>query len=123
MYTFVDCIIHEKDQSAFCHDGYYMEQHTPQGGWKQQQHDDTTNLVIQFINEEISVTMRKILEMEAKSHPQEEQHFYQLSLPYDFKIQYNQYQMSSKKSQAVPNLYVIMNENVFHSLYFHNIRN
>ena len=76
--------------------------HTLQGGWKQQQHDDTAYLVLQFIIEEISVMMRKRLEMETKSYPKEEQHSSQLSLPFDFKIQCNQYHMSSKTSKAVP---------------------
>ena len=71
-----------------------MEQHTPQGGWKEQQHYDKANLFLQFIDEEISMTMRKRLEVEAKSYPQEEQHSSQLSLPFYFKIQCNQYHMS-----------------------------
>ena len=76
-----------------------MGQHTSQRGWKKQQHDYVANLVSQFINERISVVMRKSLEMEAKPVPQEEQHCSHLSLPFDFKIQYL---MSSKKSKAVP---------------------
>ena len=73
MYTFVCGRIYERQQSAFCHDGYSMDHHTHQGRRKQQQHDDTANLVLQFIIEEISVPMRKVLEMEAKSYPEEEQ--------------------------------------------------
>ena len=73
MYTFVHCRIREREQSAFFNDGYSNEQHKPQGGRKQQQHDDTANLVLQFIIEEIPVTMRKGLEIEPKSYPQEEQ--------------------------------------------------
>ena len=61
-------ITHGKEQSAFGHDGYTNEQHTSQGGWKQHQHDDAANLVSKFINEKISVTIRKRLEMEAKSY-------------------------------------------------------
>ena len=34
-----------REQSAFCHDGYPIEQHIPQEGQKQQQHDDTVNMV------------------------------------------------------------------------------
>ena len=45
-----------------------MDQYPPQGGGKQQQHDDTANLAWHFTNEEISVTMRKQLEMEAMSY-------------------------------------------------------
>ena len=87
MYTSVCFRIHEREQSAFCHDSYSMEKHTSLGGQKQQQHDDAANLVSQFINEEISVTMRKTLEMEGKSYPQDDQHSSQLS--------------SSKKSKSV----------------------
>ena len=36
------------------------------------------------------------------SYPQNEQQLSQLSLPFDFKIQCNQYHMSPKKSTAVP---------------------
>ena len=86
MYTFGHHRIHEREQSAFCYDDYSMEQQTPQGGWKQQQHDDTANIVSQFINEEISLAMRKRLEMTTKSYPQEKQHSSQLSLPFDLKI-------------------------------------
>ena len=35
----------KREQSAFCHDGYSVEKHTPQGGWKQQQHDNAANLI------------------------------------------------------------------------------
>ena len=73
MYTFVNCRTHEREQSAFCHDGYSMEQHTSQGGKKQQQHDDTANLVLYFTIEKIAVTTWKDLEKEAKSYPEEEQ--------------------------------------------------
>ena len=55
-----------------------MEQHTPKGERKQQQHDDTVNLVLQCINKEISVTMRKRLEMEVISYQEEEQQLSQL---------------------------------------------
>ena len=63
----------KREQNAFGHDGYSMDQYTPQGGWKQQQHDDSANGVLQFINEEISVMMRNRLEMEGKSYSQEVQ--------------------------------------------------
>ena len=96
MYTFVYCRIHEREQSIFGSDGYSIKQHTPQGGWEQQQCDDTANLISQFINEEISVTMRKRLEMEVKSYPQDDQHLSQLSLPFDFKIQWNHYHIHKK---------------------------
>ena len=96
MDTFVHCRIHEREQSVFCHDGYSVKQHIFQGGREQQQHNDTANLVSKFIMEEILVTMRKRLEMEAKSYAEEEQQSSQLSLPFDFKTQYDQYHMSSK---------------------------
>ena len=41
--------------------------------------------------------------MESNSYSQEEQHWSQLSLLFDFTIQCNQYHMSSKKSKAAPN--------------------
>ena len=69
MYILVCLRIHEREQSTFFHDVYSNEQYTHQGGWKQQQHDHTANLVSQFINEEISVTMRERLEMETKFYP------------------------------------------------------
>ena len=50
-----------------------MDKHPPLGGPKQQQHDDTANMVWHFIHEEISVTMRKWLDIEAKSYQQNEQ--------------------------------------------------
>ena len=53
MHKLVFLGICEREQNAFCHDGYSNEQHTPQGGQKQQPHDDTAILVSQFINEEI----------------------------------------------------------------------
>ena len=56
-YTCVQCRIHERKQ-CFCHDGYSSEQHTPQGQHKQQQHNNTANLVLQLINEKISGTIR-----------------------------------------------------------------
>ena len=101
MYTLVHCRIHEREQSAFCHDGYSMEQHTSirEEGSSNNMMTQLT-LVLQGINEEISVTMRKRLEMKAKSYPQEEQHLSQLSLPFDFKIQCNHYHMLLKKSNA-----------------------
>ena len=80
MYTFVHFRFLEREQSAFCHYGYSMKQHTPKGGRKQQQHDNTANLVSQFIIEEK-------LEREAKSYLEEEQQSSQLSLPFDIKIQ------------------------------------
>ena len=86
---------------------YSIEQHIPQEGWKQQQHDDRANLVWWFINEEILLTMRKSLEMEAKSYPQEEQHLSLLSLPFDFKIQCSKYHISSKEPNAVSNEVII----------------
>ena len=64
MYTFIHLRIHERTKSSN-HDDYSMDQHPPQGGWKQQWHDDTANIVCHFINEEISATMRKKLEIEA----------------------------------------------------------
>ena len=116
MYTFF-FRIHEREQCAFCHDGYSNEQYTPWRGQKQQQHDDTANMVLQFIIEEISVIMRRRLEMEGKSYPQEEQQLSQLLLPFDFKMQCNQYHMSSKKLKAVPNELIIREgrENTHHS--------
>ena len=57
-----------------------MNQYPPQGGQKQQQHDDTANLDSQIINEEISVTMRKRLEIEAISYRPDETQSSQLSL-------------------------------------------
>ena len=77
-----------------------MDQHPHQGGWKKQQHVDAANLVSQFIHDEISVTMRKRLEMETMSYQPDEQQLSQLSLPFDFKIECNQYHMSPK-SQTV----------------------
>ena len=74
MYTFIHCRILEREDSAFCHDGFSMEQHRPHQKREQQQHDDTANLVSQFIIEEILVTMRKSLGMETKSYLEEEQH-------------------------------------------------
>ena len=99
MYTLVYLKIHERTKMS-SHNDYSMEQHPPQGGWKQQQNNDTTNLVSQFINEKISVAIRIRLEMDAMSHPQEEQYSSHLSLPYDFKIQCNQYHLSPKMSKA-----------------------
>ena len=117
MYTLVYLGIHERTKHS-SHDDYSMNQHTPQGGQKQQLCDDVAILVLQFINEEISVTMRKRLEMEAKFYPQEEQHLFQLSLPFDFKMQCNQHHMSSKKSKAFPNEVTARKdgENTHHSL-------
>ena len=60
---------------------------------------DTASMALQCNIEEISVTMRKRLEMEAKSYPKEEQEFFQLSLPFDFKIQCNQYHKSLKSER------------------------
>ena len=40
--------------------------------------------------------------MKAKSYQQDEQQWSQLSLPFDFKLQCNQYHMSPKKSRVVP---------------------
>ena len=56
--------------------------------------------------------------MEAKSHPQEEQHLSQLSLPFDFKIQCNKYVMSSKNLKVVPYKLIIREdrENTHHYL-------
>ena len=118
MHLFVHWIIHERVQSAFCHYGYSVEQHPPQGGQKQQQHNDTANLFSQFINKETSVTKRKRLEMKAKSYPQKEQYPSILSLPFDFKIQYNQYDLSSKKLKALPHEVTIGEdrENAHHPL-------
>ena len=67
--------------------------HTPQRGGEQQHYEDTPNQVQQFIiiTEDISVMMRKGLTMEAKSYQKEEQQSSQLSFPFDFKIQYNQF--------------------------------
>ena len=72
MYKIVYLKIHEREQCAFCNDGFFLAKHTHQGGRKQQQHDVTANLVLQFIIEEISDTMRKNLEMKAKSYLQKE---------------------------------------------------
>ena len=47
--------------------------------------------------------MRKGLEIEAKSYPEESP---QLSLPFDFKIQLNQYHML-KKPKAIPKEVII----------------
>ena len=76
-----------------------MDQHPPQGGQKQQQHDETANMVWPFINEEISVTRRKWLEIEAMFYQPDEQQMSQLSLPFDFKKQCNQYHMSPKNQR------------------------
>ena len=56
--------------------------------------------------------------MEAKSYPEEEQQLSQLSLPFDVKIQCNQYHMSLKKSKAIPNEVIIREdrEDTHHSL-------
>ena len=87
-----------------------MDQHPPHGGWKQQQHDKSAHLISHFINEEISVTMRKRLQMKTMSYPQDEQYLSQLSLPFDLKTQCNQYHMSSKKSKAVPHEVTIIDQ-------------
>ena len=83
MYTLVYLRIHEKTKKS-SHDDYSMDQHPPQGGGKQQQHDDTVNMVWHFINEEISVTTRKRLEKEAMSYQPDEQQSSQLSPSFDF---------------------------------------
>ena len=46
--------------------------------------------------------MRKRFEMVAISYGHDKQQLSQLSLPFDFKIQCNQYHMSPKKSTAFP---------------------
>ena len=54
-----------------------MEQHIPQGGRKQQQHDDTANLVLQFINEEISVDLKwkpTLIQKKGNSFPSSHSH-------------------------------------------------
>ena len=63
-----------------------MDQHPPQGGWKQQNHDDTAKVVLNFTMEEILMTVRKWLEMEEIPYQQDEQYSSQLSLPFDFKF-------------------------------------
>ena len=59
--------IHERTKRS-SHDDYFMDEHLHQGGQKQQQHDDIANMVWHFIKEEISMTMRKRLEIEAMSY-------------------------------------------------------
>ena len=63
----------------------------------------TTNEVVLFIIiiEDVSRMVRKGLEMDAKSYQKEEQQSSQLSLPFDFKIQCNQYGTSFKKLKAI----------------------
>ena len=78
-----------------------MTTHPPQGRQKQQQHDDTTNIVWHFINEEISVKMRKWLEVEAMSSHKDEQKFPKLSLQFDLKIHCNRYHKLPKTSKAL----------------------
>ena len=79
-----------------------MEKHTPWEGQKLHQHDDGANLVSQFINEGISVTLTKKVGDGSQVFPQDDQHSSQMSLPFDFKIQCNQYHVPSKKSKTIP---------------------
>ena len=91
------------------------EQHTPHGEQKQQQQNDT--VVLQFIVEEISMTMRKGFEVEAKSYQKEEQQSSLLKLAFGFKIQWNQYQMSPKKSKAIPHEVTVREDRKIHNLH------
>ena len=102
--------IREKTVLQLLH-GAIVAVHKPHKEREQQLHDGTANLVEQFvvIIEEISVTMRQGMEMEAKSYKKEEQQSSQLSLPFDFKIQCSQY-TSSKRSKAIPIEIIISND-------------
>ena len=68
MYTLVYLKKNYERTKLSSHDAYSMNQHSPQVGRKQQQHDDIANLVSHFIHEDVSVKMRKRLEMEAISY-------------------------------------------------------
>ena len=89
-YVYICTLQHSLERTMCFLPWWLLQQATsPQGGRTQLWHDDTANLVSQFIIEEISLTMRKSLKMEAKSYLEEEQQLSQLSLPFDFKIQCN----------------------------------
>ena len=63
-----------------------------------------------IIIEDSSLIMKKDLEMEAKSYQKEEQQSFQLSLSFNFKIQYNQYSTLFKKLKAIATEVTIRND-------------
>ena len=94
--TFVHCGIHQREQVLFammatpwsnCKSSYTS------GRKETATTDDAANQISQFMIEEILLTKINGLEMEAKSYQKEEKQSSQLTLLFDFKIQFNQYHM------------------------------
>ena len=117
MYTFVYLRIHEIEQSVFCHDGCTNEQHTHQEDGSSN-NMNTANLVSQFINEEISVKMRKgwrwkpsLINKEINIHLSCHSH-----LISNFNA--NNITCHHKKSKAVPNEIIIRETEKMHIILY-----
>ena len=113
---FAHCRIHQREHSVYCHNDYSIECSYTSERMKAATRWYTTNQVDQFIIiiEEMSVIMRKGLELEAKYYQKEEHQSSQLCLPFYFKIQCNISITSFKKLKAIPTEVIIRKDTISH---------